>query len=91
MPASPNSLPQFLLNHGRDNPHYESHCGSTGNNPFLLHIAVQSVLQIDMEVECLCCLCYLDVELQDSHRSTRSVLEYLQNTAKSCVCLQMIF
>ena len=23
------TIPQFLLHHGRDNPHYESHCGST--------------------------------------------------------------
>ena len=28
-----------------------------------------------------------DLELHDSHRSTRSVLEYLQNTAKGCVRL----
>ena len=27
------------------------------------------------------------MELQDSRRSTRSVLEYLQNTTKSCVRL----
>ena len=28
---------------------------------------------------------YLDIELQDCRQSTRIVLEYLQNTAKSCV------
>ncbi|CAL8403955.1 unnamed protein product [Boreogadus saida] len=51
-------LPQFLLlNHGRDNHHYESRCGSTGSlqtatSPFSsASPAAQSVLQIDVELE----------------------------------------
>ena len=44
---------------------------------FLLNVAVHSGY-------------VLDIELQVSNRSTQSVLEYIQNTAKSCVLLRMI-
>ena len=52
LPRAPCPLPRGRGSGAEDNPGgKQSQATITANNPFLLHVAVQSVLQIDVEVE----------------------------------------